>query len=125
MKSNSPLLDTHVLLWILLKSRRLIEIPSLKDYPLWTVSPISLLEMKFLGEIGRLEIDFPGLLGHLRKDDRFKIDDIGLEDLCGAAFDLSWTRDPFDRLLVAHSMARSLPLMTADKNIMDHYAGVV
>jgi PIN domain nuclease of toxin-antitoxin system len=34
------------------------------------------------------------------------------------ALELSWTRDPFDRLIVAHTAARSTLLLTADLNIL-------
>lgn len=33
------------------------------------------------------------------------------------ALPLDWTRDPFDRLLAAHSTARRLPLCTLDRTL--------
>jgi PIN domain nuclease of toxin-antitoxin system len=33
------------------------------------------------------------------------------------ALPLAWTRDPFDRLLAAHSIARRMPLCSADVQI--------
>ena len=32
-----------------------------------------------------------------------------------------WTRDPFDRIIVAHARARKAPLITSDRNILRHY----
>ena len=125
MTASSVLLDTHVLLWVIARSRRQEEVSSLRKGHAWALSPVSLLEIKFLSEIGRIEADFPGLLSQLRQDDRFRIDDIGLEDLCNAACDLSWTRDPFDRFLVAHSMIRSLPLGTVDETIRKNHSMTV
>ena len=124
MALSSILLDTHVLLWILTSSKKLRTISSLKDYPVWTLSPVSFLEIKFLGETGKIDIDFAELLTALQRDDRFLIDSVGVEELCRAAFDLVWTRDPFDRLLVAHSIVRGLPLATADQVIRKHYASL-
>jgi len=37
-----------------------------------------------------------------------------------AAVDLTWTRDPFDRLIDAHAIAASVPLLTADRAILEH-----
>lgn len=37
------------------------------------------------------------------------------------ALSLDWTRDPFDRLLAAHSTARRVPLCTADRHMLSHH----
>jgi len=37
------------------------------------------------------------------------------------ALGLASTRDPFDRMLVAHSLARGVPLCTADREIRRHH----
>jgi PIN domain nuclease of toxin-antitoxin system len=36
--------------------------------------------------------------------------------------DLGWTRDPFDRLLAAHSVARRSPLCSVDRDIRLNHA---
>ena len=124
-QSLSVLIDTHILVWILTRSRRLNDFTWLCDYSRWTISPVSLLEMRFLYECGKISADLPGVFSSLRRDARFHIDDISLEEVCEAALDLHWTRDPFDRLLVAHSMARSLPLGTCDALIRKKYSLVL
>lgn len=125
MTAPSVLIDTHILLWLLSDSKRLKEISWLDDGSRWTISPISLLEMKFLQEVGKLDIDLSEIIKRLRQDERFVIDDIHLEDLCLAALDLSWTRDPFDRLLVAHSLVRALPFGTQDQLIRKNFSRVI
>jgi len=35
---------------------------------------------------------------------------------------LSWTRDPFDRLIVAHALAYSAVLCTRDRLVRDNYS---
>lgn len=125
IQTMSVLIDTHVLLWILSGSKRLKEVPWLKKYSYWTLSPVSLLEIQFLVEIGRLNLDFPAILQKLKEDFRFRIDDVSFEEVCLAALDISWTRDPFDRLLVAHSHIRSLPFGTRDKLIREKYSAVL
>ena len=115
------LLDTHFLVWILTGSARLDPYPWLSDYLPWGVSPVALLELQYLSEIGRLTFDRASFLALLDTDGRFVIDEPPLMGLVRHAFDLSWTRDPFDRLLAAHSRARQVPLCTLDANLRRHH----
>ena len=41
------------------------------------------------------------------------------------ALELNWTRDPFDRLIVAQAMAAGAALVTADHLIREHFVGAV
>ena len=116
-----PLLDTHFLLWITLGSERLVECPWIRGYIPWTVSPVSLLEIQFLAEVGRLEVQGRAFEERIARDPRFLVDEVPLSALIRHSFDLSWTRDPFDRLLAAHSAARRLPLCTADRAMLRHH----
>ena len=121
----TALLDTHFLLWITLRSKRLRAYPWIDRYAPWTISPVSLLEVAFLGEAGRLELRQREFVARLRGDERFVVDDVAAALLVSAAFGLSWTRDPFDRLLAAHSAARRLPFCTVDPIIREHHTLVV
>jgi PIN domain nuclease of toxin-antitoxin system len=111
------ILDTHFLLWVVTGAARLDEFPWLDEYAPWGVSPVSLLEVQFLGEAGRLEVESNAFVSALKQDPRFLIDEVPLLALIEQALPLSWTRDPFDRLLVAHSTARRTPLCTVDREI--------
>lgn len=115
------ILDTHFLLWIVLDVARLAELPWLKRYQPWGVSPVSLLEMQFLAEAGRLEVKMAELTTALGDDPRFLIDDVPFLNLIQQAIPLRWTRDPFDRLLAAHSAARRTPLCSIDREIRVHH----
>jgi PIN domain nuclease of toxin-antitoxin system len=53
------------------------------------------------------------------------IDDVGIAQLVTAAVDLAWTRDPFDRLLAAHSASRRLRFCTVDPLILEHHTLLV
>jgi PIN domain nuclease of toxin-antitoxin system len=121
----TALLDTHFLLWIALRSKRLAAYPWIDRYAPWTVSPVSLLEIAFLGEAGRIEVRHAAFLERLRHDDRFVIDDVAVGVLVTAALGLTWTRDPFDRLLAAHSAARRLRFCTVDRLIGEHHTLLV
>ena len=64
----SALLDTHFLLWIVLDVPRLDEFPWLERYRPWGISPVSLLEIQFLAEVGRLEVHQPEFRDALARD---------------------------------------------------------
>jgi PIN domain nuclease of toxin-antitoxin system len=119
------LLDTHFLLWILLDSPRLEPYAWLDRYLPWGVSPVSLLEMQFLAETGRLELAGPEFYETLLGDSRFTLDEPPLFAIIRQALSLSWTRDPFDRLLAAHSLSRRVPLCTVDAALSRHHSLVV
>jgi PIN domain nuclease of toxin-antitoxin system len=89
----------------------------LDAYRPWGISPISFLEIEFLAEIGRLEVRQPKLFWSVAADSRFILDEVPLVALVEEALPLSWTRDPFDRLLAAHSEARRVPLCSLDRRI--------
>jgi PIN domain nuclease of toxin-antitoxin system len=85
------------------------------------ISPMVRLELRCLFEIGRVgEPPMPvlGILGAA----------IGLT-VCTAPFPAvvreaeahDWTRDPFDRLIVAQASLIGTPLITKDANVHGHY----
>jgi PIN domain nuclease of toxin-antitoxin system len=104
---------------------RLRGYPWLTRYQPWGISPVSLLELQLLHESGRLAVRTPELLEKLRSDHRFVLDEPPLLALFEAALMLPWTRDPFDRLLAAHSSARRAELCTMDPVILVNHRYVV
>jgi PIN domain nuclease of toxin-antitoxin system len=117
----SILLDTHFLVWLVLASKRLADFPWLNRYRPWGISPVSLFEIQFLAEVGKISVNNPKFTQTVMNDPRFIVDDIGIEILVNQALALTWTRDPFDRLLAAHSLARRVPLCTTDRVIRSHH----
>lgn len=115
------LLDTHFLIWVVLGSARLEAFPWLDDYAPWGVSPISLLEIQFLSEVGRVEVRNPRFTETIARDPRFLMDEAPLVKLIEHALPLTWMRDPFDRLIAAHSSARRVPLCTADEKLIGRH----
>jgi PIN domain nuclease of toxin-antitoxin system len=116
------LLDTHFLLWLVTGAARLDEFPWLEKYEPWGISPVSLLEVQYLAGAGRLRVDTRRFVDALQRDPRFVLDEVPLLALIEQALPLSWTRDPFDRLLVAHSAARRTALCTVDREIRSRHA---
>ena len=104
------LLDTNALIWLEQghrRTRRLQEAGPL------SISPASLLELQFLAEVGRIRMTAGGL-DALAHDDRWLLDDPLASTWFLEAADVSWTRDPFDRLIVAHARVRGWRIATAD-----------
>jgi PIN domain nuclease of toxin-antitoxin system len=116
------ILDTHFVLWIITGSDRLASFPWIERYRPWGVSPVTLLEIQYLAEIGRVEVQNPQFTDALAGDPRFVIDEIPLVPLIRRAIELTWTRDPFDRLIAAHSSVRRLPLCTTDRVVRQNHS---
>jgi len=119
------LLDTHFLVWIVSESKKVKAYPWLKHYEPWSVSPVSFLEVQLLSEIGRRSVDHPRFVQDVMGDPRFIVDEISVMNLVQKSLELSWTRDPFDRLIAAHSLARRMPLCSLDELILKNHKHVV
>lgn len=83
------------------------------------ISPITILELQVLLEAGRFELK-SGTVSRFLEDDRWTLDEPPVAKWFDSAIELAWTRDPFDRLLVAHARVRGWRLATADRTILEH-----
>jgi PIN domain nuclease of toxin-antitoxin system len=119
--------DTHVLVWIgkgeqeHLSSRAR---QALEDYDA-LVSPAVILELELLHEIGRLRASAEKLVALLESEIALRICDLPFRDIVKHALKETWTRDPFDRLIVANAKAAGAPLVTKDERIRKHYPRAV
>lgn len=78
------------------------------------------LELTYLFEIGRVTEPASAPLAALRKRIGLQMADSSLASVVQAATGLSWTRDPFDRLISAQAIVADAPLITADRTILDN-----
>jgi PIN domain nuclease of toxin-antitoxin system len=121
----SPLyLDTHVLVWLYQDgARRLTPTGghAIDAAERLLISPIVELELAYLNEIGRINCNAATLLDVLRREVDLETCKRPFASVVGAAVDQTWTRDPFDRLIVAQAAHCQAPLLTADRNILVHY----
>lgn len=60
------------------------------------------------------------MLEGLRRSLGVNVCGIPFADVVGAATDLGWTRDPFDRLICAQALAEGQRLLTKDRHIRAH-----
>jgi PIN domain nuclease of toxin-antitoxin system len=84
------------------------------------ISPIVELELTYLYEVGRVSEPAVAPLAALRRSIGLTVEDVSLARLVDAASALSWTRDPFDRLIAAHAVVSDAPLLTADRTILEN-----
>ena len=80
--------------------------------------PATLLELRFLVEAGRIRLR-SGTVRALLDDERWAIDEPPSLEWFERAAEESWTRDPFDRLIVSHARLRRWPLATGDGPVLD------
>ncbi len=111
------IIDTHTLIWRLLESKRLS--PKIKNIFLnkenkFLIPTICLLESQYLKEIGRIDLDMDKALSTIQEEDSFELvaydDRVMLQSL-----GLTSTRDPFDRIILAHALSSSNKIITKDK----------
>jgi PIN domain nuclease of toxin-antitoxin system len=84
------------------------------------ISPLAALELAYLHEVGKARDTVPMMLAALRQSIGLEVADASLAELVTTAIGLSWTRDPFDRLIAAHAVVADAPLITADRTILEH-----
>ena len=112
------LLDTSALLWLETGHARARPLTKLRTRLF--LSPASLLELQFLLELGRVRLRGVGSSRDLADDDRWTVDEPPARAWFEEAIAVPWTRDPFDRLIVAHASARQWKLATADTRMLEH-----
>jgi PIN domain nuclease of toxin-antitoxin system len=116
-------LDTHAAVWLYAgdverfprRARARLETETL------VISPVVLLEMQYLHEVGRVT-DGPTLIvKELEKAVGLSVKGDDFERTILSALAQSWTRDPFDRIIVAQAQLNSAALLSKDENIRHHY----
>jgi PIN domain nuclease of toxin-antitoxin system len=120
-------LDTHVLVALYLgdvgnlsdNSKRAIDQNEIY------ASPAVLLELEFLHEIGRLKPAASRVISALNESIGLNICELPFRLVVNHASGQKWTRDPFDRLIVANAGARKAGLVTKDAQIRRHYSGAI
>jgi PIN domain nuclease of toxin-antitoxin system len=80
-----------------------------------------LLEIRLLQEIGRIATGPDEVLPVLQRDIGLTVCPIPFYEVVRAAYEESWTRDPFDRLIVSQAKAGKGKLISKDRKIRAAY----
>ena len=91
------------------------------------ISPMVLLELEYLFEIKKeISLSADDLRRKLEFELSVRVCEIGFQTVTAIAAGEKWTRDPFDRIIVAHAKANGLsPLISADRLILQNYPRTV
>ena len=117
-------LDTHVVAWLYgghlarlsPRARRRLERGQLR------VSPAVVLELEYLFEIGRVRERAADVVADLAQRLGLAVCDRPFAEVAARACDVAWTRDAFDRLIVAQASLGSDRLLTRDGRMQEHYS---
>ena len=123
----SAYLDTHVTLWLYSgQTERLSKrATNLINRERVGVSPVVLLELQYLREIGRVTAVPRAIIMDLKRRLGLAVEDRSLETVMERALGLVWTRDVFDRLIVAQATLDDAELVTSDRLIRKNYPKAV
>lgn len=116
-------LDTHVVVWLFSGETDKISnkgLDLIEECEL-LISPMVVLELEFLHEIGRLNYKHDEILASLSDSIDLKVCNFSFAMVAKESTKHSWTRDPFDRLIVANAICNDSLLLTRDRKIRDNY----
>lgn len=116
-------LDSHVVAWLYAGRLDLFTPRALRviDTAALRISPAVVLELEYLHEVGRLGAKGSAVVQALSAQLGLRECDLPFPAVVESALDQSWTRDPFDRLIVGQAVLAGSPLITKDRMMRRHY----
>lgn len=116
-------LDTHSAVWLASgttdwltkKASQALDLGDLR------ISPIVVLELQLMREKKRIATTVNEMLSHLLATAGVQVCDLPWISVVEAACEVEWTRDPCDRLIVAHAALQGAQLITRDEVILRNY----
>jgi PIN domain nuclease of toxin-antitoxin system len=116
-------LDTHVVVWFYAGLTEKFSAPVrqlINENDLY-ISPMVRLELRYLHEIQRITEDAETIVDDLVLRIGLQICAKPFDEVVTRALTCSWTRDPFDRLIVAHAGLHDNLLLSKDQTILENY----
>ena len=116
-------LDTHIVVWLYSgyfeklseKAKQLMEVEEL------LISPMVILELQYLFEINRIKVASLEIYEDLHFNIGLRLDETPWSCIIKQSLSINYTRDPFDRLIIAHAQVSKSKLITKDENILSQY----
>jgi PIN domain nuclease of toxin-antitoxin system len=120
-------LDTHIVSWLYAGDinnlsttvRQVIQENQL------CISPMVMFELQMLYEVGKSIRTADKVYEALTEDIGLTIFEEPFHKIIHNSLKLNWTRDPFDRLIVAQAKTTKCPLITKDKMIRANFSGAI
>jgi PIN domain nuclease of toxin-antitoxin system len=116
-------IDTHIAVWLHTGAAK--RLPprvrrKLESYRL-LISPVVQMELQLLHEVKRIKAPGHEVVQDIEARMGAIVQDASFARIVGFAAKIDWTRDPFDRMLVAHAKADDVRLLTKDDTIRKHF----
>jgi PIN domain nuclease of toxin-antitoxin system len=116
-------IDTHIAVWLCAgvvgklsdKAKDLLNGHEIR------ISPIVRLELQYLYEIKRVTLPANDIVADLSHSIGLKVCDKDFNAVLHRAIALTWIRDPFDRIIVAHALLNEDYLVTRDQTMLGNY----
>lgn len=122
-EDSGTAIDTHVAVWLYEGDLRRFSdaaLEALESGPL-VLPGMAFLELEFLHEIGRIQKGAHAIFRDLQRRLGLGFSQATQASVAELAIAETWTRDPFDRVIVAEARLLDLSLVTKDRNIRRRY----
>ena len=120
-------LDTHAVVWLYAGEieRFNKKILDLLEAEQIVISPMVQLELQYLKEIKRLKVEPSLIIENLSVTIGLRMCEVPFTRIISEAVQYRWTRDPFDRIIVASATVSDATLVTKDDTIIRNYSKAV
>jgi len=117
-------LDTHIVVWLYagLTDKFGAQTRDLMDAQDILISPVVILELQYLFDIDRIRHRPHIIISDLSGRIGLKICNKSFHSIILKSLELTWTRDPFDRIIVANAALNNDFLISKDNTIIANYA---
>ena len=116
-------LDTHVVVWLYGDTANKLSPLAenlIRENDIY-ISPMIRLELQYLYEIGGLGSSPDQIIEYLANQANLKICEKEFSLIIQQTLQITWTRDVFDRLIVANAMVNGNILLSKDHKILENY----
>ncbi len=116
-------IDTHIVVWLYagLTDNISEQVKKLINENEIYISTIVRLELQYLYEIQRITDESNTVISDLSNRLGLKVCDKNFNTIIAQALEITWTRDPFDRIIVATAAINHNILLTKDRTILKFY----
>jgi len=114
-------IDTHVAVWLYqgeIERFSAAALAALESGQI-VIPAMAFLELEFLHEIGRIQKGAHAIVRDLQRRIGLAFSQATQAAVAEQAIAETWTRDPFDRVIVAEARLLELPLVTKDRQLLE------